>query len=66
MPSSVSIVENQCDTATSNLRVIYNKPPEGEQKKKFAVCVKVIVLDLIMILTSILSRAWTSLMMTSL
>ena len=37
-PASVSIVENQCDTATSNLRVIYNKP-EGE-KKKFAVCVK--------------------------
>eukprot|EP00092_Neocalanus_flemingeri_P099774 GFUD01127316.1.p1 GENE.GFUD01127316.1~~GFUD01127316.1.p1 ORF type:complete len:574 (-),score=144.49 GFUD01127316.1:85-1806(-) len=37
-PASVSIVENQCDTATINLRVIHNKP-EGE-KKKFAVCVK--------------------------
>merc|ERR1719309_936731 len=40
VPSSVSIVENPCDTATSNLRVIYNKPAEGEEKKKFAVCVK--------------------------
>merc|ERR1719264_2519556 len=40
VPSSVSIVEQPCDTATSNLRVIYNKPAEGEQKKKFAVCVK--------------------------
>ena len=37
-PASVSIVERQCDTATNNLKVIYNKP-EGE-KKKFAVCVK--------------------------
>ena len=37
-PASVSIVEKKCDVATSNLRVIYNKP-EGE-KKKFAVCVK--------------------------
>jgi hypothetical protein len=34
----VSIVEYQCDTATKNLRVIYNKP-EGE-KKNFAECVK--------------------------
>lgn len=40
VPSSVSIVEQPCDTATSNLRVIYNKPAEGEEKKKFAVCVK--------------------------
>ena len=40
VPSSVSIVENPCDMATSNLRVIYNKPAEGEGKKKFAVCVK--------------------------
>merc|ERR1719422_493040 len=38
VPSSVSIVEQPCDTATNNLRVIYNKPPG--QKKKFAVCVK--------------------------
>jgi len=40
VPSSVSIVEKPCDTATSNLRVIYNKPAEGEGKKDFAVCVK--------------------------
>ena len=39
-PESVSIVEKECDTATSNLRVIYNKVKEGEEKKKFAVCVK--------------------------
>ena len=38
IPASVSIVENKCDTATSNLRVIYN-PPDGE-KEQFAVCVK--------------------------
>lgn len=36
-PSSVSIVERRCDTATNHLRVIYNKP---EHKKGFAVCVK--------------------------
>ena len=39
-PASVSIVEDKCDKATNNLRVIYNKPEEGEPKKKFAVCVK--------------------------
>ena len=39
-PASVSIVENKCDKATNNLRVTYNKPEEGEGKKKFAVCVK--------------------------
>jgi len=37
-PESVGIVEHVCDTATTNLRVIYNKA-DGE-KKKFAVCVK--------------------------
>ncbi|XP_015600282.1 uncharacterized protein LOC107270104 [Cephus cinctus] len=36
-PTSVSMVEKACHTATNNLRVIYNKP---EQKKDFAVCVK--------------------------
>ncbi|KAG7197192.1 hypothetical protein KM043_007270 [Ampulex compressa] len=36
-PASVSMVEKPCDTATTNLRVIYNKP---ERKKDFAVCVK--------------------------
>jgi hypothetical protein len=37
VPASVSIVEKPCDTATNNLRVVYNKP---DKKKKFAVCVK--------------------------
>ncbi|XP_015518279.1 uncharacterized protein [Neodiprion pinetum] len=37
VPASVSLVPKACDTATNNLRVIYNKPPE---KKDFAVCVK--------------------------
>ncbi|XP_043486161.1 LOW QUALITY PROTEIN: uncharacterized protein LOC122513754 [Polistes fuscatus] len=36
-PASISMVEKPCDTATNNLRVIYNKP---ERKKDFAVCVK--------------------------
>lgn len=36
-PASISIVENPCDTASNNLRVIYNKP---KIKKEFAVCVK--------------------------
>lgn len=36
-PASVSLVEKICDTASNNLRVIYNKP---EKKKGFAVCVK--------------------------
>ena len=41
VPLSVSIVENICDRATNNLRVIYNKLPEDEtDKKEFAVCVK--------------------------
>ncbi|KAH8289253.1 uncharacterized protein [Drosophila kikkawai] len=39
VPSSVSMVEKECDTATNNLRVIYNRPPD-DQKKGFAVCVK--------------------------
>ncbi|XP_048512087.1 uncharacterized protein LOC105684351 isoform X2 [Athalia rosae] len=37
VPASVSLVAKACDTATNNLRVIYNKPP---RKKDFAVCVK--------------------------
>lgn len=39
VPSSVSLVEKECDTATNNLRVIYNRPPD-DHKKGFAVCVK--------------------------
>ena len=40
VPSSVSIVEKPCEKANTNLRVIYNERPDGEKKKKFAVCVK--------------------------
>lgn len=41
VPLSVSVVEDVCDTATNNLKVIYNKLESGEtQKKQFAVCVK--------------------------
>ncbi|XP_039298427.1 uncharacterized protein LOC111057086 [Nilaparvata lugens] len=37
VPASVSIVEDKCDIAKNNLRVIYKKPYET---KNFAVCVK--------------------------
>lgn len=37
IPQSISLVEKQCDNATNNLRVIYEKPAE---RKDFAVCVK--------------------------
>ncbi|XP_028144962.1 uncharacterized protein LOC114338558 isoform X1 [Diabrotica virgifera virgifera] len=37
IPQSVSLVEKQCDNATNNLRIIYEKP---KVKKDFAVCVK--------------------------
>ena len=40
IPVSVSVVENICDLATNNLRVIYNQLKPQEKKKKFAVCVK--------------------------
>lgn len=39
VPASISIVEEECQTATNNLRVIYNRPLDDE-KKGFAVCVK--------------------------
>lgn len=39
VPASVSMVEKECDTATNNLRVLYNTP-ENDKKKGFAVCVK--------------------------
>ena len=38
VPSSVSLVQNHCEIATSNLRIIFNKPLKD--KKHFAVCVK--------------------------
>ena len=37
MPASVSIVEEPCNAATNNLRVIFSKPAK---KKPFGVCVK--------------------------
>jgi len=40
VPASVSVVEHQCDNATTNLRVVYNKLEADEPKKGFAVCVK--------------------------
>ncbi|XP_068224432.1 uncharacterized protein [Palaemon carinicauda] len=39
VPESVSLAEKPCDMATTNLRVINNRPPSGE-KEDFAVCVK--------------------------
>lgn len=41
VPASVSLVENVCDRATNNLRVVYNRPAGRDAAKKgFAVCVK--------------------------
>lgn len=39
VPSSVSLVEHQCDSATNHLKVIYSAP-EIKNKKQFAVCAK--------------------------
>ena len=39
IPSSVSLVENQCDEAKNKLDIIYNLP-KSKSKKSFAVCVK--------------------------
>lgn len=39
VPSSVSLVEKECDDATNNLNVIHNLP-KSSNKKPFAVCVK--------------------------
>lgn len=38
-PQSVSLVENQCEQATNNFKVIYNQP-KPPTKKLFAVCTK--------------------------
>ena len=40
IPATVSIVENACDKATNNLKVIFNNLEPGETKQSFAVCVK--------------------------
>ena len=39
-PILVSVVEHACDTATALLKITHNKLEKGEEKKKFAVCVK--------------------------
>ena len=39
-PILVSVVEHACATATTLLKITHNKLEEGEEKKKFAVCVK--------------------------
>lgn len=44
VPSSVSLVENECDEAKNNLQVIYNLPEAG-RKKQFGVCVKDLYFD---------------------
>lgn len=39
IPKSVSLVQERCDTSTTNLNVTYNKP-DGGIKTDFAVCIK--------------------------
>ena len=39
-PVLVSVVEHACDTSTVLLKVTHNQLEEGEEKQKFAVCVK--------------------------
>ena len=39
-PVLVSVVENPCETSTVLLKVTHDKLEEGEEKQKFAVCVK--------------------------
>ena len=39
-PVLVSVVEHACDTSTVLLKVTHNKLEEGEEKQRFAVCVK--------------------------
>lgn len=40
VPEAVTVVENPCNTSTVALRVINNRPPAGQQRQDFAVCVK--------------------------
>ena len=40
VPSSVSLVEQKCEVATTNLKVTYRPLGEGETKQNFAVCTK--------------------------
>lgn len=38
IPKAISLVANNCDTATNALRIQYDPPPMG--KEKFAICIK--------------------------
>ncbi|XP_043231431.1 uncharacterized protein LOC122386359 [Amphibalanus amphitrite] len=40
VPQAVTVVESPCNTSTVALRVINNRPPEGQPPQDFAVCVK--------------------------
>ena len=40
VPSSVSLAEQKCEVATTNLKVTYRPLGEGETKQNFAVCTK--------------------------
>ncbi|XP_037091567.1 uncharacterized protein LOC119111841 [Pollicipes pollicipes] len=40
VPEAVTLVETPCKTSTVALRVINNRPPAGQQRQDFAVCVK--------------------------
>ena len=39
-PLAVSVVEEECETSTNYLNIIYNLPTGAGAKAKFAVCVK--------------------------
>ena len=39
-PVSVSLVQKECDHATNSLRIQYNPLSEGEEKGRFALCLK--------------------------
>ena len=56
----MSIVENKCDLATNNLQVIYNPLKDGQEKKKFAICVK--ALDFLDIDLSVRLVEWIELL----
>ncbi len=41
VPIAVSLVENECDTATNILSVFYEPLEEGHKKQEIAICVRV-------------------------
>ena len=40
VPRAVTVVERPCDMSTAALRVVNNRPPPGQKRQDFAVCVK--------------------------